>query len=197
MEKGGTDPVHRSAPSPWVVRFAPLAPRRAAGGGPGDGADDGTVLDLGCGAGRHTALFLKRGHPVVAVDRDVSRLRDLKGEAGLEVLKADLEAGPWPLGERRFAAVVVTNYLHRPLLAKIIDSVAERGVLIYETFARGNERFGRPRRPDFLLAEGELLEAVRGRLAVVAYEHGIIDVPRPAVVQRIAAVRGATEPQHL
>jgi SAM-dependent methyltransferase len=181
-------------PSPWVARFAALALPKGAGGGTGNG----TVLDLGCGAGRHTALFLKRGHLVVAIDRDVSRLRDLEGEAGLEIIEADLEkGGPWPLGERQFAGVVVTNYLHRPLLPKIIDSVAGGGVLIYETFARGNERFGRPRRPDFLLAEGELLEAVHGKLSVVAYEHGIIDTPRPAVIQRIVAVREAREPQPL
>src|SRR5690606_29782560 len=95
----------------------------------------------------------------------------------------------WPLGDRRFAGVIVTNYLHRPLLPLIVQAVAPGGALIYETFAQGNERFGRPRSPRFLLEPGELLEAVRGQLEVVAYEHGEIPEPKPAMVQRIAAVR--------
>lgn len=161
--------------SAWVRRFAALVPA----GGP--------VLDLAAGGGRHALLFLERGHPVLAVDRDVSRLRP---EPGLEILAADLEDGsPWPLGGRSFAGVVVTSYLHRPLLPAIVAAVAPGGALIYETFARGNEALGRPRNPDFLLRPGELLEAVRATLEVVAYESGVVATPRPAVVQRIAAVR--------
>ncbi len=168
------------APSPWVVRFAPLA----AAGGP--------ALDLACGGGRHLRLFHARGHHVTGIDRDPSGVADLAGVPGVEIIAADLEDGsPWPLApDRRFAAVVVANYLHRPLFPAILGALAPGGVLIYETFARGNERFGKPSNPDFLLAAGELLDAVRGRLQVVAYEHGEVEAPRRAVVQRICAIAG-------
>ena len=165
-----------AAPSAWVCRFAGLVP-------PG-----GAVLDLAAGGGRHTRLFLERGHPVLAVDRDIGGLGHLS-DPRLTAVRADLEAAAWPLAGRRFAGVVVTNYLHRPLLPLLVEAVAEGGALIYETFAEGNAEFGRPRNPDFLLKPGELLEAVRGRLGVVAYEQGRIERPRPAVIQRIAAVR--------
>jgi SAM-dependent methyltransferase len=163
-------------PSPWVVRHLGLVPARS------------DVLDVAAGAGRHTRLFLDRGHPVVAVDRDTSKLADLAGNPLVTILAADLEGGPWPLGERRFAGIVVTNYLHRPLLPVLVGALAPGGALIYETFAVGNERFGKPSNPDFLLRPGELLEAVRGRLRVVAYEDVQLDAPKPAMVQRIAAV---------
>ena len=162
--------------SPWIERFAGLVP-------PG-----GAVLDLAAGGGRHTRFFLGRGHPVLAVDRDTGALAGI-ADARLTCLQADLEAGPWPLQGRRFAGVVVTNYLHRPLLRRVVEAVTEGGALLYETFAQGNEALGRPRNPDFLLRPGELLEAVRGTLTVVAYEHGKVDRPRPAMIQRIAAVR--------
>ncbi len=165
-----------AAASPWVARFAALVP---AGG---------SVLDLAAGGGRHARLFLALGHPVLAVDRDIEPLAAID-DPGLTRLTADLEAEPWPLAGRRFAGVVVTNYLHRPLLPLAIAAVAEGGALIYETFALGNDAFGPPRNPDFLLRPGELLEAVGGRLAVIAYEHGKVERPRPAVVQRIAALR--------
>jgi len=161
-------------PSPWVTRFLALVP---AGG---------HVLDLAAGGGRHTRLARARGFTVTAVDCDVS---GLAAEPGLEIVEADLENTPWPLGARRFAAVIVTNYLHRPLFPLLVATVAEGGVLIYETFAHGNEAFGKPSNPDFLLAPGELLEAVRGSLTVIAYEHGKVETPRAAVIQRIAAVR--------
>ncbi len=167
-----------SRPSAWVRRFAPLVP---AGG---------AVLDLACGCGRHSRLFLAAGHPVTAIDRDTSGLADLAGQDGLEAIAADLEDGrPFPLAGRRFAGVVVTNYLHRPLLPALVDAVAPGGLLIYETFARGNERFGRPSNPDFLLEPGELLEALRGRLRVLAYEDLVVEEPKPAAVQRICARR--------
>lgn len=167
-----------TAPSRWIARFAPLiAP--------------GAVLDVACGAGRHTALLRALGHDVTAIDRDISRLGPLADDAGVEALEADLEdGGPWPLGARRFAGVVVANYLHRPLLPALIDAVGEGGVLIYETFAAGNERVGRPSNPDFLLRPGELLAAVAGELAVIAYESGVVETPKPAVIQRICARRG-------
>lgn len=164
-------------PSVWVQRFAHLVPEGSA------------VLDLACGGGRHTRLFLDLGHPVVAVDRDTSQLEDLRGRPDLEILEVDLENGrDFPLAGRHFGGVVVTSYLHRPILHDIVAAVQPGGVLIYETFAAGNERFEGPSRPDFLLQPGELLEVVRGRLRVVAYEDLIVDEPRPAALQRVCAV---------
>ena len=160
-----------SAPSEWVRRFGEKIQ-------PG-----GHILDVACGAGRHANWFAGRGHPVDAVDRD----KPTKLSSQIEFKQADIEMGPWPYPGRAYAGVVVTNYLHRPLLETLVESVAKEGWLIYETFAAGNERFGRPARADFLLQPGELLEMVRGRLRVIAYEHGYVDLPKPAVVQRIAA----------
>ena len=165
-------------PSDWIVRFAPLVRPGAA------------VLDVACGGGRHTRFFLARGHPVTAVDVDTSGLDDLRERPELELVPADLEDGsPWPLPGRRFGAVIVTNYLWRPLFPPILDSLEENSVLLYETFARGNEIYGRPANPEFLLEPGELIEVVRGRLQIVAYEHGRVERPRPAVRQRLCAVR--------
>ena len=178
-----------SPPSPWVERFAPLV--RA--GGP--------VLDLACGGGRHLRLFHRRGHPVVGLDRDLGGVTDLEGTAGVTLVQADLERadleagdsagrlGPLP-ADARFAGIIVTNYLHRPLFPALLAALEPGGVLIYETFADGNARFGRPSSPDFLLRRGELLEAVRGTLQVVAFEQGEASAPKPAVVQRICAVAG-------
>lgn len=166
----------KAAPSPWVQRFAPLLPAA------------GRVLDLACGGGRHTRLLLEAGHRVTALDRDLSGLSDLAGTPGLELLEADLEDGPpFPLAGRSFDGLVVTNYLHRPLLPDLVAAVAPGGLLIYETFARGNERFGKPSNPDFLLKPGELLTAVGARLRVLAYEDLIVETPRKAAVQRICA----------
>ncbi len=175
--------AHRQDPqasSPWVLRFAGRVP------------DGGPVLDLACGKGRHTRLFLARGHPVTAVDRDLSGIADLAGAPGLEALEVDLEDGrPFALAGRRFAGVVVTDYLYPPLFPALVAAVAPGGVLIYETFARGNERFGRPRNPDHLAKPGELLEAVRGQLRVIAYEDLIDRAPKPAARQRLCAVNEA------
>lgn len=165
------------SPSPWVQRWSPLV---AAGG---------SVLDVACGAGRHLRWFAGRGHAVIGVDRDpaaVDAALNATGSGAL-VLQADIENGPWPFAGQRFDAVVVTNYLWRPLLPTLVASVAEGGVLIYETFAAGNESVGRPSRPDFLLQPGELLHACEG-LHVVAYENGFLEAPE-RFVQRIAAVR--------
>jgi SAM-dependent methyltransferase len=164
-------------PSPWVARFAALV------------ASGGDVLDVACGSGRHTRLFLERGHPVVAIDRDLSGIADLAEHPRLETVEADLEdEGPFPLSGRSFAAVVVANYLHRPLLPSLVAAVDADGVFVYETFSAGNECFGRPRNPDFLLRPGELLDAVQGRLRVIAYEDVVVDRPSPAAIQRVCAV---------
>ena len=161
-------------PSAWVEKWALLIR-------PG-----GEVLDVACGSGRHSRLLARLGFEVVAVDRDASLFRDKP--QGVDLVEADIEGGPWPFGGRRFDGIVVTNYLHRPLLPVLVDSLAPGGVLVYETFARGNERFGKPSNPAFLLAPGELLEAVRGKLRVVAYEDRVVEEPRPAAIQRICGV---------
>jgi len=167
-------------PSAWIERFAGLV----AAGGP--------VLDVACGGGRHARLFLARGHPVTAVDRDISALDNLGDRPDLQRLQVNLEDGrPFPLAGRRFAGIVVTNYLYRPLFPALIAALAPGGVLLVETFAQGNERFGRPRNPDHLLHPGELLEVVHGALRVLAYEDLVVDKPRPAAVQRICARKEA------
>jgi SAM-dependent methyltransferase len=170
--------IHRGdAPSPWVVRFAPLVAR------------GGRVLDLACGTGRHARWLAGRGHVVVAVDRDAQALATLADVPGIEARQLDLEAGDWPLVGEFFDAIVVANYLHRPLFPRLVAALAPDGVLLYETFALGNEALGRPANPDFLLRPGELLRALGGELTVVAFEQGSAQAPaRPAVVQRIAAV---------
>lgn len=169
------DPHSDLAPSPWVLRWAPSIR-------PG-----GEVLDLACGSGRHARALARLGFEVSAVDRDTKAFAD--PPPGVALLEADLEAGPWPYPGAAFDGIVVTNYLHRPLLPVLVDSLVPGGVLVYETFARGNERFGKPSNPAFLLEPGELLEAVRGRLRVLAYEDLVVDAPRPAAVQRLCARR--------
>lgn len=170
-------PAHElQAPSEWVVRFAHLIP---AGG---------RVLDMACGHGRHARHLRGLGHTVVAVDRDRQAVLSLEGAEGIEPVLADLESGPWPFPPRSFDGIVVTNYLHRPLFGHILAALRTGGVLIYETFAVGNEMFGRPSNPEFLLRRGELLELVAPGLQVVAFEQGIVSRPKPAVVERICAV---------
>ena len=170
-----TGPHADLAPSRWVERWIALIR-------PG-----GEVLDVAAGAGRHARLLARMGFEVDAVDRDASLFGEPPG--GVQLLQADLENGPWPYAQRRFDGIVVTNYLHRPLLPVLVDSLEPGGVLIYETFARGNERFGKPSNPAFLLAPGELLEAVKGKLRVLAYEDLVVEEPRPAAVQRLCARR--------
>jgi SAM-dependent methyltransferase len=164
--------------SPWVQRYAPLVP-------------GGAVLDLACGNGRHARHMASLGHEVVAVDRDPAALAATCGE-GITTSAIDLEeeGAAWPFGPGRFAGIVVTNYLHRPLIADMLGSLAPNGVLIYETFSDGNGQFGKPSNPAFLLQAGELLELAREHgLRVVAFEDGIIDSPKAAMVQRLCAVK--------
>ncbi len=169
------------APSAWVCRFARLIT-------PG-----GTVLDLACGQGRHARYLAGLGYRVEAVDRDGASLTALAGVAGITARCADLESSPWPCEAGRYDGVVVTNYLHRPLVADILAALRPGGVLIYETFALGNEKLGRPSNPEFLLRPHELLQWVKGRLQVVAFEQGLVELPKPAVIQRICALRRGTE----
>jgi SAM-dependent methyltransferase len=143
------------------------------------------VLDLACGAGRHARFLAQLGFEVDAVDRDIALFADAPPNVALR--QADLEDGPWPYDGQHFDAIVVTNYLHRPLMPLLVESLERGGLLVYETFAAGNERFGKPSNPAFLLRPGELLDAVRGRLHVIAYEDLVVDEPRPAAMQRICA----------
>lgn len=179
-------------PSPWIQRWSHLA------------APGASVLDVACGAGRHLRWFAQRGHPLLGLDRDGPALQaarqavlEAAPQAQAQWLQADIENGPWPLAGQRFGAVVVTNYLWRPLLPAIVEAVGPGGVLLYETFASGNESVGRPARPDFLLQPGELLRACQG-LRIVAYEDGFLEAPA-RFVQRVAAVReipGAAPARH-
>jgi SAM-dependent methyltransferase len=167
-----------SGPSAWVQSHAGLVR-------PG-----GTVLDLAAGGGRHTRYFKDLGYQVTALDRDVSGLQDLAGRS-VEIIAANLEDGSlWPLGGRALDCVVVTNYLHRPLFPHLASALKPGGVLIYETFGVGNERFGKPSNPNFLLHPGELLEfAAAHGLQVLAYACGEVAEPKRAITQRMVAQR--------
>lgn len=171
-----TDGSSSAAPSPWIVRFAALIPPGAR------------VLDLACGQGRHSRFLAARLCDVVAVDRDAQVLAALAGVPGVTTIAADLEGGPWPLSGQRFDAIVVANYLHRPLLPRLLGALDSAGTFLYETFAAGNEVYGRPSNPDHLLAADELLSLLREPLTIVAFEQGRVGGARPAVMQRIAAV---------
>jgi SAM-dependent methyltransferase len=165
-----------SEASAWILRHAGLVSPGAR------------VLDLAAGSGRHARLFAARGAAVVAIDRDAGALGALAAVAGVEVRCADLEGPVWPLAGESFDAVIVSRYLHRPRFDDVLALLAPAGTLLYETFAVGNERFGRPTNPAFLLEPGELLERVHERLVVVDFEQGAHGQPPTAVVQRLAAV---------
>ncbi len=172
--------------SDWIIRWSHLL------------EPDATVLDVACGSGRHLAWFAGRGHRVTGIDQSVESAHQNVPQA--ELVCADIESGPWPLKEedglfRRFGAVVVTNYLWRPLIPTLIASIAPGGILLYETFADGNAQFGRPSRADFLLQPCELLRAC-AELHVVAFEQGYLPDP-PRMVQRIAALRPRTDETRL
>jgi SAM-dependent methyltransferase len=158
------------APSGWVVRWAPLITQ-------------GMVLDVACGGGRHARYLASLGYAVTALDREPQSI------PGVRFIQADLEGGsPWPLPGERFQGIVVTNYLHRALFQVLEDALAPGGVLIYETFMLGNERYGRPSNPAFLLRAGELWQAFGG-LQVIAFEQGYAAQPKAAMMQRLCAVR--------
>lgn len=167
----------RSEPSLWVKRYAGLIP---AGG---------TVLDIACGNGRHARYLAALGHRVIATDIDGSALENMSALENIETIEIDLENAEWPFRGTYFDSIVAVNYLHRPLLPALRDALADGGVMIYDTFAAGNEQFGRPHNPDYLLRPGELIEIFHGALNIIAYEHGIEHQPRPAVRQRICAVK--------
>ena len=173
-----------SQPSVWVTRW--LSQIDAPG----------TTLDVASGSGRHTRLMLERGFRVVAVDVDIAAMAPLKGRQDLELVQADLENAPWPFAAAMFDGIVVTNYLHRPLFPCLIASLKPGGVLIYETFALGNGKFGRASNPDFLLHPGELLRAVDGKARVIAYEDVYTETPKPALVQRLCAVANGGTQRH-
>lgn len=177
-------------PSPWIVRFAHLIPAGAR------------VLDLAAGRGRHARFLATRGAQVLAVDRDAEALATLAGIPGIATRVLDLEGPAWPLADERFDAIVATNYLHRPQFAPLRAVLAADGALLYETFAMGNEAYGRPVNPDHLLCEGELLTLAGlppAPMTIVAFEQGLVaNGARPAVVQRLAAVgRGRAWPPGL
>jgi SAM-dependent methyltransferase len=158
------------APSAWVVRWAPLITR-------------GRVLDLACGGGRHARHLAGLGHEVTAIDREPQSLESIR------FVRADLEDGsPWPLPGEQFQGIVVANYLHRPLFPDVASALAPGGVLIYETFMRGNERFGKPSNPAYLLEPGELWRAFAG-LHIIAFEQGLSLEQKPAMRQRLCARR--------
>lgn len=176
--------------SPWVARFAGVIPT------------GGEVLDLACGSGRHARLLAAYGHPVLAVDHNAESLALAAGD-GITTLQLDLEADEgsasqkqWPFETNRFAGIVVTNYLHRPLWAQMISSLAIGGMLIYETFAQGNEQFGKPSNPAFLLERAELLQVAQNSgLQILAFEDGCVNLPKPAMVQRICAYKADSSPR--
>jgi SAM-dependent methyltransferase len=171
-----SNPHYGLAPSPWIVRFAPLI---AAGA---------RVLDLAAGRGRNALFLGSRGAQVVAVDRDAEALATFAGSPGIETRVVDLERGAWPLAGELFDAIVVVHYLHRALFPRLLAALAADGVLLYETFATGNAAYGKPSNPDFLLEPAELLGLAHGRLTLVAFEQGLLEGPPPAVIQRLAAV---------
>ena len=165
--------------SPWVKRFVPQISQGAL------------VLDLACGAGRHAIYLAQLGFSVLAVDQDVLALEKNK-TARIETRALDLEGNIWPIPDAGFGAIVVTNYLYRPYLDRLPQMLAKGGLLIYETFAQGNAQFGKPSNPDFLLNSGELLAlASRHALKVLAYEDIYTDEPKPAMVQRLCALKEA------
>lgn len=165
--------------SPWVRHHASRI------------APSSKVLDLACGNGRHARYLAQLGHPVTAIDIDLSGVTDLTADKRFILIEHDLENSPWPFADGHFGGIIVTNYLFRPLLPHLVTALINGGTLIYDTFAVGNERFGHPRNPSFLLNPGELLDVFAADFRILAYDHGRIDDPRPAMRQRLCAIRRA------
>jgi SAM-dependent methyltransferase len=177
------------APSDWVKRFISLIPQ----------TEKGFVLDLACGSGRHSQLALEQGYQVLAVDLNTSPILELKQslpmhlQNRLQVLEFDLETPDFPLVPEAYPidGVIVTNYLYRPHIQQFLDLILPSGVIIYETFALGNEQFGKPSNPAFLLQKDELWQYIQARndFSVVSFEQGYLERPKPAMIQRICAVK--------
>jgi SAM-dependent methyltransferase len=163
-------------PSAWLCRFASLI------------KPQGNVLDIACGAGRNARWLALQGYVVEAVDRDEAALAGMQGWQNITTRVADLEDAPWPYAGRKFDAIVVCRYLHRPLLPLLLQSLAVQGVLIYETFMQGQEAYGRPQTPDFLLKPDELLQNFMSKSRLVAFEQGLVTEPQAAVMQRICVI---------
>ncbi|MDR2219442.1 MAG: class I SAM-dependent methyltransferase [Methylobacillus sp.] len=167
------------SPSPWLIRHAPLIPK------------NGLVLDLACGSGRNTRWLAEQGWRVCSADIDEAAIAGLRDVLNVQAMVADIENNAWPFGEQTFDGIVVCRYLHRPLLPRLAESLASGGVLIYETFMRGQEQFGRPKNPDFLLRPDELREVYEKELTIVAFEQGIMQGSHLAMMQRLCAIRNA------
>lgn len=163
--------------SPWIRKYSSLFPKEFP------------ILDVACGKGRHSFHMQNLGYDVVAVDKDTTAINDCQPPSNIFVVEADLENHLWPFSRQVFSGVIVVNYLWRPLFQDIFSSLAPGGVLLYDTFAQGNENFGRPRNPDFLLAPDELKTLCTETFDIFDYFHGAITSPAPAVRQSIAAIK--------
>ena len=164
-------------PSPWFVKYAPLINKK------------GRVLDLACGNGRHAIWLAKQGYQVDVIDRDVDVVSNMVGMDNIKVSIIDIETGDWPQSDQRYDGLIVSRYLYRPLLHTFATMLNPRGVLIYETFMMGNECYGKPSNPDFLLLPNELLEIYSPLLNIISFEQVHEEMPRPAVMQRICATK--------
>ena len=166
-------------PSPWIVKYTPLIRK------------EGSVLDLACGNGRHAIWLAKQGYQVDAIDRDAQVVSNMAGMDNINVFIVDLEASDWPHSDQRYDGIIVSRYLYRPLLQTLAAILNPGGVLIYETFMAGNEHYGKPSNPDFLLLPNELLEIYSPLLSIIAFEQGEETTPKPAVMQRICAKKNS------
>ncbi len=170
-----------ASPSPWIVEHAACIPRA------------GRVLDLACGSGRHSVWLAAHGYQVDAVDRDEQAVAHMQGMHNINVKIADIETGNWPESVELYDGIIVSRYLFRPLLQKLAAMLKPDGVLIYETFMEGNERYGRPRNPDFLLQPHELSTVYAPLLKIHAFWQGEVAGEVPAVMQRICAINSRSE----
>ena len=179
MPRNCNNPAQMNAsPEEWVKKHIHLIPEKS------------TVADIACGKGRHTRLLLRRGFFVVAFDKDVSGLRDIPPTPNLRVVEVDLEADNECLKHpKEFSAIIVVNYLHRPLFDNLIHALKPGGILIYQTFMVGNERYGRPHNTDYLLKENELSTRLEAEFRIIEFDQGYIEYPKPAVIQKICATK--------